>query len=380
MKRLLLKFLFYFSMVVTLMTAACRKDQVFSSVVADGPKPSAGFSYVSDPVNPLDITFTNHSGDGASYLWQFGDGTTSTDESPKHTYTASARYQVTLTTRSAAGYSKDTSMLVVAAAPATADFSLVMSGPYVSFTNTSSGVESAAWNFGDQTPTTDTLSPSHLYATADDYTVTLTIYGIAGDTVIRTKEITVSNELISGGGFEAADRAYWKEWSQQKDLPPVFGYTTDKPLGGTGACLEFPAFSAPSGGSLNELIYQPVFVVAGKRYQFSAQVKVPGGGSQCYLQFYLSTDPNNWVENNGQPFTNLFLSLNAWHGWGTTNNTAVVDGAITQISTYGPYAATGGLYTATATGILYLGLQVGSWEGYSNGYFLVDDVSFKQLP
>jgi hypothetical protein len=29
---------------------------------------------------------------------------------------------------------------------------------------------------------------------------------------------------------------------------------------------------------------------------------------------------------------------------------------------------------------MYLGIQAGTYEGYSNGLFLVDDVSFAQLP
>jgi PKD repeat protein len=362
------------------MAGSCRKDEVFPSTVAAGPKPSAAFSYTAAPANALAITFKDGSSGGQSWYWQFGDGTTSTEESPAQTYAASARYQVKLTVRSAAGYSADTTMEVIAAAPATATFTTAMSGPYVTFTNTSSGAESSSWDFGDGSPAADTASAAHLYAGAGDYTVKLTVYGIAGDTVVTTRTITVTDELLSGGGCEAGDAPYWKEWSQQTGIAPVFGYTADKPAGGSGGCLEFPSFTAPSGGSVNELIYQPVYVVAGRTYQFSAQVKVPGGGSQCYLQFYLSTDPNTWVENNGQPFTNLFMSLNAWHGWGSTNNTASVDGAINTISTYGPYAASGGLYTATSTGTLYLGLQVGSWEGYSNGNFLVDDVSFRQLP
>jgi hypothetical protein len=46
---------------------------------------------------------------------------------------------------------------------------------------------------------------------------------------------------------------------------------------------------------------------------------------------------------------------------------------------YGPYAADG-VYTATTTGWMYLGIQAGSWEGKSGAAFLVDDVSFAQLP
>lgn len=377
--RRLLSIVFVFAFIL-LVGDSCRKDPEFRSKVASGPEPVSAFSYGVDPQDPLKIIFTDNSSDGETYYWQFGDGTTSSEPSPTHVYAASARYAVSLTVRSAAGYTADTSMEVVAAAPATADFTTMMSGPYVQFQSTASGATAVSWDFGDQSPVSDTTAPAHLYSQPGDYTVELTVYGIAGDTVVKSKTVTVTMELIQGGGFEQADQSSWKVWSQQTGIPPVFGYTGDHPAGGTGGCLQFPAFQAPSGGSINELIYQPVHVVEGKQYQFSALVKVPAGGSQCYLQFYLSEDPDTWVENNGQPFTNLFVSMNAWHGWGATNNTAAADGAILQLSTYGPYVSTGGVYTATATGTLYLGIQAGSWQGYSNGDLLVDTVSFKQLP
>ena len=43
---------------------------------------------------------------------------------------------------------------------------------------------------------------------------------------------------------------------------------------------------------------------------------------------------------------------------------------------YGLGASTGGIYTATETGKLYIGIQVGTWSGYSNGDILVDEVKF----
>ncbi|MGH2612275.1 MAG: hypothetical protein ACRDFB_04420, partial [Rhabdochlamydiaceae bacterium] len=92
-----------------------------------------------------------------------------------------------------------------------------------------------------------------------------------------------------------------------------------------------------------------VYVQAGKKYQFSAQVNLPAGGTQCYMQFYLSNDPNIWVENNGQPFTNLFMSLNTWHGWPNNSGegpTVALTGELTQLvhsyGNYGPYASMNG--------------------------------------
>ncbi len=42
------------------------------------------------------VTFTNTSASGTSWLWNFGDGTTSTAQSPVHTYTANGIYTVSL--------------------------------------------------------------------------------------------------------------------------------------------------------------------------------------------------------------------------------------------------------------------------------------------
>jgi plastocyanin len=44
----------------------------------------------------MTVSFTNTSTNGTSYAWDFGDGITSTLQSPSHTYTASGSYTVTL--------------------------------------------------------------------------------------------------------------------------------------------------------------------------------------------------------------------------------------------------------------------------------------------
>jgi PKD repeat protein len=46
---------------------------------------------------PLSVNFTNNSANAGSYLWDFGDGTTSTDANPAHNYTTLGTYTVTLT-------------------------------------------------------------------------------------------------------------------------------------------------------------------------------------------------------------------------------------------------------------------------------------------
>lgn len=58
------------------------------------PVPTAGFTYET---NGLTATFTNTSANATSYLWDFGDGNTSTENNPEYTYSEPGTYTVTLT-------------------------------------------------------------------------------------------------------------------------------------------------------------------------------------------------------------------------------------------------------------------------------------------
>ena len=65
-------------------------------------EPEAVFNY--DAVDSFNVQFINQSQyiypdstDGGRYLWSFGDGTTSTEPHPQHTFPDAAEYEVTLT-------------------------------------------------------------------------------------------------------------------------------------------------------------------------------------------------------------------------------------------------------------------------------------------
>ena len=62
--------------------------------------PTANSTWVSSPNNVID--FTNMSSNASSYFWDFGDGTTSTDINPSHTYATSGTWTVTLISSNAA--------------------------------------------------------------------------------------------------------------------------------------------------------------------------------------------------------------------------------------------------------------------------------------
>lgn len=360
------------------MLTACRKDTELVSSPIEGPAPEAAFTHNS---GTLQISFTNTSANAETYYWQFGDGASSTEASPVHNYAVPGKYEVKLKVNSAAGYTSLTSKEVVASSPATADFAIASSfGTNLVFQNTSTAVESVIWDFGDNTSSTD-LHPNHAFPDFGTYTVRLTVTGLLGDEVTTEKDIeVVNNNLLKGGGFELGDESHWLTWATQNNNPPQFGYTDDRPDGAYGGVLRFPSF-ANSGGSTNQLIYQPVQVEAGKKYRLSARVKIPAGASQAYFQFYISHDANTWIENTSAE-ANHFLVVNSWHGWGSQTNSTAFNGSLIDIAnkSYGTGAASGGVYTAPSTRTVYIGIQAGTWQGRSNGDWLLDNMSFVEIP
>jgi len=158
----------------------------------------------SGPV-PLDVTFTNaSSGDYTSSLWGFGDGLTSTTESPSHTYTAPGPYTVTLSVDGPGGTDTLTrAHLITGYLPVNAAFDAAPTVGFapltVIFTNTSSGdFDASEWAFGDGL-TSGRQSPTHTYEALGTHTVTLTVAGPGGtDTATQANCVTVY-EAVSAG-------------------------------------------------------------------------------------------------------------------------------------------------------------------------------------
>jgi PKD repeat protein len=173
--------------------------------------PTANFTAtpVSGP-RPLDVVFTDQSTPGSSgissYLWSFGDGTTSTLPSPGHLYAVSGTYTVSLTVTTADGTNTNTKndLIVVSSGtgtvPANAAFSANPTGGAaplsVTFTDEStagsSPISARSWTFGDGGTSTAT-NPSHTYLANGSYTVSLSVTTAVGtDTETKTSFIVVT--------------------------------------------------------------------------------------------------------------------------------------------------------------------------------------------
>ncbi len=178
----------------------------YITVSAAGPV--ADFS--AFPLNgslPLLVQFLNTSTGAASYLWDFGDGITSTLPSPTHTYSTAGVYTVTLTATGPGGIDILTRPhYITAYEPVVVNFwATPLTGTVpltVTFTNTSTGASTLLWDFGDgdtQTITSSLILPpspvttTHTYTQAGVYSVTLTANGPGGsDSLPKTNYITVT--------------------------------------------------------------------------------------------------------------------------------------------------------------------------------------------
>jgi serine protease AprX len=85
--------------VTLVVTNAVASDSV-STTVQVNPLPVSAFHWT---VNGLTVTFDNDSQDADAYLWQLGDGVTTTLPAPTHTYPTPATYPVTLTVYNGCG-------------------------------------------------------------------------------------------------------------------------------------------------------------------------------------------------------------------------------------------------------------------------------------
>jgi PKD repeat protein len=157
------------------------------------------------------VTFQGSASGGTaplSYQWNFGDGTTTSGTlTPSHTYSTAGNFTVTLTVTDSKGAQASgntsanetaaTSALTASAGPAESG----QVGTPVTFQGSASGGTaplSYSWNFGDGGTASGTLTPSHTYSSAGNFTVTLTVTDATGT---KTSATTSANETQATAGL-----------------------------------------------------------------------------------------------------------------------------------------------------------------------------------
>jgi cysteine-rich repeat protein len=185
---------------------------------------------------PLTVQFSDTSSvpTPTSWLWDFGDGATSTEENPTHTYTANGRYDVRLTVGGPGGVSvlrqddfirvaSTQTDLLLSLSPTRADPVLLdgatVSGDIYVFSDPAAAIGSVAFAIDGMLQRTESAPPFDLGGTgAPDafpfstltlsegpHTVTATVQLIAGGSEEVVAHIVVDNEPCGSGTVSAGE-------------------------------------------------------------------------------------------------------------------------------------------------------------------------------
>ncbi|MEI6949270.1 PKD domain-containing protein [Paraflavisolibacter sp. H34] len=147
--------------------------------------PSSDFTLKNDCSDKYKKEFTDKSTGAASWSWDFGDGTTSTERNPVHTYAAKGTYKVTLTSTSGgcSGSKWQTVNVIDENATFTADKEPICADAAVRFSSTVTNpglVSRWLWRFGDGGTASTAGTAARTYKNPGKFTASLTITDLVG--------------------------------------------------------------------------------------------------------------------------------------------------------------------------------------------------------
>lgn len=167
---------------------------------------------------PLTVAFAGSATGGQppyTYRWDFGDGTSSAEQNPSHTFVSPGSYLVAFYPKDSAGHEGTMGFYVDVSAGLTLTASRTpASGTAplaVSVTATPAGGTppyTYDWNFGDGTAHGTTQNANHTFAFGGVFTTVLTVTDAQGHTASQTLTTTVSPALQAfAGGAPASGHA-----------------------------------------------------------------------------------------------------------------------------------------------------------------------------
>ena len=147
---------------------------------------------------------TDEDGNVVGYSWSFGDGWTSTQQNPTHSYSTAGEYLVQLTvTDNSGGVGRSSISLTISDnEPPVASFYISPQSPEVMETIQFSAIESSdsdgsiqsyAWDFGDGS-FGQSVKATHAFSAAGTYVVLLTVTDNGGATGSTQKSIVISEQ------------------------------------------------------------------------------------------------------------------------------------------------------------------------------------------
>ncbi len=163
--------------------------------------PDTTIMEINQPIHFYDASTKN----ARTFLWEFGDGTTSTEQNPIHKYADSGYYDVRLIVSD--GEKQDTFLIkncvyILPELRADFDYKIYQSNfpVKVEFINKSIGkIDSVEWDFGDYSKSKE-YNPTHNYRYNDTFNVVLTVHSkqiineASKQIVIKTTQTTINPE------------------------------------------------------------------------------------------------------------------------------------------------------------------------------------------
>lgn len=329
---------------------------------------SAPISNFTFTISGNTVNFTGISPNGTGFLWNFGDGATSTLQNPTHTYATGGSYAVTFTTTNICGSTPNTKTVVLATPPVAAFTATPTTGcgPLtVEFSNTSSNATGVQWSFPGGSPATSTANNVTVtYDSPGTFTASLTASNIAGPNT-ATQQITVLTVPNSGftNSINGATVSFNNTTSNGNSYFWNFGDGTNSTL------------NSPSHTYLNDGTYQVVLS------------SLNGCGTSTAIQTITITTPptanfNATATSGCTPLTVQFnntSSSNAtnlsWQFPGGSPSTSTLANPMVTYSTAGQYTVilvasnSAGSSTSTQTNLITANtIPITSFTNTTNGY------------
>ena len=156
---------------------------------------------------PLTTRFTSNSSVELFYEWQFGDGNSSTNETPTHTFTEPGTFTATVLAMDQKGCIVDTSIFNIQAYPIPiASFEIedsIVCGVTtdIKLINTSEGAAGYQWLFGNG-QTSSFMEPIFKYDQSGRYGIQLNVENLFGCKDSTVQSITIIEQPVSDFGLE----------------------------------------------------------------------------------------------------------------------------------------------------------------------------------
>ncbi len=195
---------FNITLLATSVEHGCSANTVIPVIIKDSLLARIDINNICQCLDVNGFKFVNESHGGVgpyTYVWNFGDGTTSTLEYPSKTYTLPGDYVVSLTVTSANNKSAATTLAIQVADKPKASFNYKnTSNNNYDFTNKSTitfgAISDYYWDFGDGNHSA-LSNPSNTYNANGTYIVTLIIKNSKGCADTTRQTITTNSSNIA---------------------------------------------------------------------------------------------------------------------------------------------------------------------------------------